>query len=232
MTAGIGVAIAIAFLAGIVSFASPCCLPLVPAYVGLHGRDRRRERHPPAAGPPSTRRSPSSLGFSARLHHAVGVDRARRLRPARLRRAPPPGRRRDPRLHGPPRRGRHRRRRALSRGPSPGRLDGRSLDGLRPGRARQPRATAGRPCSASSSPPAGRRASGRSSAGSSAWPRSARASREGTVLLVAYAAGLAIPFILVAVGATAVSHRLGWLRDHHRGGLDGDRRDARRWSAS
>ena len=38
---------------------------------------------------------------------------------------------------------------------------------------------------------------------------------EGTVLLVAYAAGLAIPFILVAVGATAVSHRLGWLRDHH-----------------
>jgi cytochrome c-type biogenesis protein len=39
---------------------------------------------------------------------------------------------------------------------------------------------------------------------------------EGTVLLVAYAAGLAIPFILVAVGATAVSQRLGWLRDHHR----------------
>ena len=38
---------------------------------------------------------------------------------------------------------------------------------------------------------------------------------EGTVLLVAFAAGLAIPFILVAVGATAVSHRLGWLRDHH-----------------
>ena len=39
---------------------------------------------------------------------------------------------------------------------------------------------------------------------------------EGTVLLVAYAAGLAIPFILVAVGATAVSHRLGWVRDHYR----------------
>jgi cytochrome c-type biogenesis protein len=39
---------------------------------------------------------------------------------------------------------------------------------------------------------------------------------EGTLLLVAYAAGLAIPFILVALGATAVSHRLGWLRDHHR----------------
>jgi cytochrome c-type biogenesis protein len=39
---------------------------------------------------------------------------------------------------------------------------------------------------------------------------------EGTLLLVAYAAGLAVPFILVAIGATAVSHRLGWLRDHHR----------------
>lgn len=38
---------------------------------------------------------------------------------------------------------------------------------------------------------------------------------EGTILLVAYAAGLAIPFLLVAVGATAVSHRLGWFRDHH-----------------
>ena len=38
----------------------------------------------------------------------------------------------------------------------------------------------------------------------------------GTVLLVAYAAGLAVPFVLVAVGATSVSHRLGWVRDHHR----------------
>ena len=39
---------------------------------------------------------------------------------------------------------------------------------------------------------------------------------QGTILLVAYAAGLAIPFILVALGATAVSHRLGWLRDHEK----------------
>ena len=39
---------------------------------------------------------------------------------------------------------------------------------------------------------------------------------EGTTLLVAYAIGLAVPFVLVAVGATAVSDRLGWLRDHHR----------------
>jgi cytochrome c-type biogenesis protein len=38
---------------------------------------------------------------------------------------------------------------------------------------------------------------------------------EGTALLVAYASGLAIPFVLVAVGATAVSDRLSWLRTHH-----------------
>jgi cytochrome c-type biogenesis protein len=38
----------------------------------------------------------------------------------------------------------------------------------------------------------------------------------GTVLLVTYAAGLAVPFVLVALGATSVSDRLGWLRDHHR----------------
>ena len=38
---------------------------------------------------------------------------------------------------------------------------------------------------------------------------------EGTVLLIAFAIGLAIPFILVALGATWVSARLGWLRDHH-----------------
>ncbi len=39
---------------------------------------------------------------------------------------------------------------------------------------------------------------------------------EGTLLLLAYAAGLAIPFVLVALGATAVSDRLGWFRRHHR----------------
>jgi cytochrome c-type biogenesis protein len=39
---------------------------------------------------------------------------------------------------------------------------------------------------------------------------------EGTLLLIAYAAGLAVPFVLVAVGATSVSRRLGWLRNHAR----------------
>jgi cytochrome c-type biogenesis protein len=38
----------------------------------------------------------------------------------------------------------------------------------------------------------------------------------GTVLLFAYAAGLAIPFLAVAVGASWVSQRLGWVGRHHR----------------
>jgi len=37
---------------------------------------------------------------------------------------------------------------------------------------------------------------------------------QGTALLLVYALGLGIPFILVALGVTAVSDRLGWLRRH------------------
>ena len=38
----------------------------------------------------------------------------------------------------------------------------------------------------------------------------------GTVLLVAYAAGLAVPFLAVALGADWVAHRLTWVGRHHR----------------
>jgi cytochrome c-type biogenesis protein len=38
---------------------------------------------------------------------------------------------------------------------------------------------------------------------------------QGTVLLVAYAAGLAIPFLAVALGASWVSRRLTWFGRHH-----------------
>jgi cytochrome c-type biogenesis protein len=39
---------------------------------------------------------------------------------------------------------------------------------------------------------------------------------QGTVLLVAYAAGLAIPFLAVAIGADWVGQRLSWVgRNHH-----------------
>ncbi|HYL41610.1 MAG TPA: cytochrome c biogenesis protein CcdA, partial [Candidatus Binatus sp.] len=38
----------------------------------------------------------------------------------------------------------------------------------------------------------------------------------GTALLGAYAMGLAVPFVLVAVGATSISDRLTWFREHER----------------
>jgi cytochrome c-type biogenesis protein len=38
---------------------------------------------------------------------------------------------------------------------------------------------------------------------------------EGTVLLVAYAAGLAVPFNAVALGAASVARRLSWMGRHH-----------------
>lgn len=37
---------------------------------------------------------------------------------------------------------------------------------------------------------------------------------QGSLLLLVYAIGLGIPFVLVALGATAVSERLRWLRRH------------------
>jgi cytochrome c-type biogenesis protein len=37
---------------------------------------------------------------------------------------------------------------------------------------------------------------------------------QGTVLLIAYALGLGVPFVLVAVGASAVNQRLLWFRKH------------------
>jgi cytochrome c-type biogenesis protein len=40
---------------------------------------------------------------------------------------------------------------------------------------------------------------------------------QGTVLLIAYAIGLGVPFVLVAVGATEVNQRLSWFRKHSTG---------------
>jgi cytochrome c-type biogenesis protein len=38
---------------------------------------------------------------------------------------------------------------------------------------------------------------------------------QGTLLLLAYATGLAIPFVLVAIGADAMAQRLSWIRNHN-----------------
>ncbi|MHB1801121.1 MAG: cytochrome c biogenesis CcdA family protein [Actinomycetes bacterium] len=40
---------------------------------------------------------------------------------------------------------------------------------------------------------------------------------QGTVLLIAYAMGLGFPFVLVAVGTSEVNRRLGWFHKHHAG---------------
>jgi cytochrome c-type biogenesis protein len=40
---------------------------------------------------------------------------------------------------------------------------------------------------------------------------------EGTLLLAVYALGLGIPFVLVALGASEVAERLTWFRRHHLG---------------
>ena len=40
---------------------------------------------------------------------------------------------------------------------------------------------------------------------------------QGTILLIAYAMGLGVPFVLVAVGATAANQRLLWFRKHEAG---------------
>lgn len=39
---------------------------------------------------------------------------------------------------------------------------------------------------------------------------------QGTLLLLAYAAGLAVPFLAVAMGSTWLAHKLGWVGRHHR----------------
>jgi cytochrome c-type biogenesis protein len=40
---------------------------------------------------------------------------------------------------------------------------------------------------------------------------------QGTVLLLAYSAGLAVPFLAVAMGSSVVARRLSWVGRHHRG---------------
>jgi cytochrome c-type biogenesis protein len=212
MTAGIGVAMAIAFMAGIVSFASPCCLPLVPAYVGYMvgtdteaGNARRRAAFRQALA--------FVVGFSAvfiTLWASIGlvgyvlrdyVGILRQLGGAILIFMG---------LHvagvidvGVLYREVH-----LPVGAMGGASMGFGQAPVGPSYRRS--ALLGVVFAAGWTPCIG------PILGGIIGLASVSASvLEGTVLLVAYAAGLAIPFILVAVGATAVSHRLGWLRDHH-----------------
>jgi cytochrome c-type biogenesis protein len=213
MTTGFGVAVVIAFLGGIVSFASPCCLPLVPAYVGYmvgtdteSGTARRRAAFYQALA--------FTIGFSVvfiTLWASIGligyvlrdyVTVLRQLGGAIL----------------------------IFMGLH---VAGVIDVGVLYREVRLPvGAMAGGSMGfgqAAPATPSYRRSALLGIVFAAGWTpcigpilggiiglASVSASvAEGTVLLVAFAAGLAIPFILVAVGATAVSHRLGWLRDHH-----------------
>jgi Cytochrome c biogenesis protein len=210
---GAGIGIVIAFVGGIASFASPCCLPLVPAYVGyLVG----------AADDGTTARRRAALtqalafvvGFSAvfiGLWVSVGlVGSALRDQSGLLRQLGGAvvvflglhvagaidisALSREVRLPVGPLGGRQATfARALPASPSCGRS---ALLGV-------VFAAGWTPCI------------GPILGGIIGLASVSASVAEGTVLLVAYSAGLAVPFILVALGATTVSQRLGWLHDHH-----------------
>ena len=213
MEAGLGVGLVVAFLGGIVSFASPCCLPLVPAYVGYmvgteteSASDRRRAAFYQALA--------FVVGFSAVfialwasvgligyvLRDYVGILRqvggailvfmglhvAGVIDVSLLYRE----------VH-------------LPVGPMGGATMGFGQAAPTTPSYRRS-ALLGVVFAAGWTPCIGPILGG--IIGLAAVSASVA---EGTVLLIAYAAGLAIPFILVAIGASAVSHRMSWLRDHH-----------------
>ncbi len=220
-----GIELALAFLAGIVSFASPCCLPLVPAYVGYmvgaapEGLDNRRML--------ALRQSLAFvLGFSVvfialwasvgligyvlrdqlgtlrliggaiviflGLHVAGVINVSALYREVRLPVGPLAG---------------------AAPGGGAVALGGAGFGGppavTRPSYGRS--ALLGVTFAAGWTPCIGPILGGiigMAIVGSSVLA--------GTVLLAAYAAGLAVPFVLVAIGATSISDRLGWLREHER----------------
>jgi cytochrome c-type biogenesis protein len=210
-----GIELVLAFLAGVVSFASPCCLPLVPAYVGYmvgaapEGLDRRRML--------ALRQSLAFvLGFSAvfiALWASVGLvgyvlrDQLGTLRLIGGSIIVFLG------LHvaGVINVGALYREIRLPVGPFSGSATGAvALTGpAAPSYGRS--ALLGVTFAAGWTPCIGPILGGiigLASVGSSVLA--------GTVLLVAYATGLAVPFVLVAVGANSISDRLGWLREHNR----------------
>lgn len=201
----------VAFLGGVVSFASPCCLPLVPAYVGYMVGT--------STGGPHARRTSLfhglafTAGFSAvfvAFWASIGLvgyvlaDHVTLLR----------------QLGG-----------ALLV------FVGLQVAGVinvtalwRDTRSMPAFAGAGLGAGAMTSPPSYRRSLAFGTVFAAGWSpcigpilggiiglaSTAASVGQGTVLLVAYAAGLAIPFLAVAIGADWVGQRLTWVgRNHH-----------------
>ncbi len=209
---GAGISIAVAFLGGIVSFASPCCLPLIPSYIGYMvgtagEADRRRALLHGIA---------FILGFtlvfvafwtSIGLVGYVLADKARLLRQAGgavliflgLQMA---GAINLPLLW------RDMRPLPAMSGAGGGTFTfGEPVE--RPGLGRS--TLFGIMFAAGWSPCIG------PILGGILGLAAAQATvAQGSVLLVAYAAGLAVPFLAVAVGASWVARRLTWVSRHHR----------------
>lgn len=203
------VGIPIAFLAGILSFASPCCLPLVPGYVSYMvatspGRSATSRRV--ALGHALAFVAGFSLVFVAiwasiglvgyLLHDCAGL--LRQLGGAILvfMGLHVAGAISVPGLY---------RERRLPLGPAAGSSERGAWSTPSYGRS----ALLGVVFSAGWTPCIGPILGGIIGLASV----SASVAR-GTVLLVVYALGLGIPFVLVALGATAVSDRLGFIRRH------------------
>ena len=219
MTAGAGIGLVVAFLAGVVSFASPCCLPLVPAYIGYMvgatgANDRRRSfLHGLAFVAGFTIvfvafwASIGAIGYvladSAKYLRVIGgavlivlgLQVAGVINVRALWRDTRP----LPAFGGA----------AMGGGTmtlgGPG--AGTAID--RPGYGRS--LLFGVVFAAGWSPCIGPILGGIIGLASTT-----ESLAQGTVLLLAYAAGLAVPFLAVAMGATWVARRLGWVGRHHR----------------
>lgn len=205
------VGILVAFLAGIVSFASPCCLPLVPVYVGYmvgSGTQAPSLSRPAALMQALAFVAGFTLVFAA-LWASVGVvgyalrDYAWLLRQV---------------------------------GGAILIFMGLHVAGIITISAlyrdvRMPARRLGVPSGTDAAPPSYTRSALLGVVFAAGWTpcigpvlggiiglaASSGTVGHGTLLLVAYAIGLGVPFVLVAMGATAVSARLAWFRAHQMG---------------
>ena len=220
MTVGAGIGLLVAFLAGVVSFASPCCLPLVPAYVGYMvgasgATDRRRSFfHGLAFVAGFTLvvvafwASIGAIGYAladnAKYLRQVGgivlivfgLQVAGVINVRALWRDTRP----MPAFGG-----------AMAGGGTMT-LGGGPGAGMRVGAPGYGRALlVGVGVAAGWSP-----CLGPILGGILGLATTTQSVAQGTVLLLAYAAGLAVPFLAVAMGATWLARRLGWVGRHHR----------------